>query len=85
MNLSDGKSSFCSPWTPEFCDYAFGYPGCSALSVTIMQKMTECDVLLTHGPPEGILDQCWTGQKAGCEELAERVKELKPLLHVFGQ
>lgn len=50
-----------------------------------MQKMTECDVLLTHGPPWDILDRCWTGEKAGCEELAERVKELKPLLHVFGQ
>lgn len=42
------------------------------------------DVLITHGPPRGILDKVFTGVPVGCEELNKRVREVKPKVHVFG-
>jgi Icc-related predicted phosphoesterase len=32
----------------------------------------------------GILDQCVGGVRAGCHELIKKVKEIKPLYHIFG-
>lgn len=45
----------------------------------------DIDVLVTHGPPHGILDMPpGSGQHAGCPELRDAVTRLKPRLHVFG-
>jgi Icc-related predicted phosphoesterase len=43
------------------------------------------DILITHGPPRGILD-CSPGaaEHAGCLELSNVVTHLGPKLHVFG-
>lgn len=43
------------------------------------------DVLITHGPPSGILDQPFgTRPSVGCWDLAQAVERVKPRLHVFG-
>ena len=42
------------------------------------------DILITHGPPFGILDINKHGQHIGCDELLLKVKEQKPKYHVFG-
>jgi Icc-related predicted phosphoesterase len=43
------------------------------------------DVLITHGPPFGTLDQSHLiTPHLGCEELAKAVLKLKPRLHIFG-
>lgn len=45
----------------------------------------DVDVLVTHGPPYGILDRTnQSAQPAGCRELLKRVGQIKPRLHVFG-
>ena len=49
----------------------------------------DTDVLITHGPPHGILDlvpsdMSGNYEHAGCEELLLAVKRVKPKLHVFG-
>ena len=45
----------------------------------------DTDVLITHGPPHGILDQTVRGKlNVGCEDLLEAVYRVKPKLHVFG-
>lgn len=45
----------------------------------------DIDVLVTHGPPHGILDMPpGSGRHAGCPELRDAVARLKPRLHVFG-
>lgn len=52
----------------------------------------DTEILITHGPPYGILDECLTIHEdsynpkrlVGCEELAKRIKELPVKLHVFG-
>jgi Icc-related predicted phosphoesterase len=45
----------------------------------------EIDVLISHGPPFGILDtEHRFGQHDGCRELLKTVNRLRPKLHVFG-
>ena len=46
-------------------------------------------LLITHGPPQGILDlvprdMTGTYEHMGCEELLLAVERIKPKLHVFG-
>ena len=45
----------------------------------------DLDILITHGPPRGILD-CGPGSNRheGCPELLEAVLQARPRLHVFG-
>ncbi|KAJ7089217.1 hypothetical protein B0H15DRAFT_279689 [Mycena belliarum] len=42
------------------------------------------DILLTHGPPHGVLDRTTKATLAGCPALAARLAALRPRLHVFG-
>lgn len=43
------------------------------------------DILVTHGPPKGILDrEAPEEPAAGCPELALAVPKMQPRLHVFG-
>lgn len=52
----------------------------------------DTEILITHGPPHAILDECLRvngdsyepKRLVGCEELAKRIKELPVKLHVFG-
>src|ERR1700722_2149613 len=42
------------------------------------------DVLVTHGPPLGVLDSAPDGRHAGCGKLLETVERVSPRLHIFG-
>jgi Icc-related predicted phosphoesterase len=45
----------------------------------------DTDVLVTHGPPFGVLDQSHpSAAHLGCEELAKAVERIKPRLNIFG-
>lgn len=45
----------------------------------------DVDVLITHGPPHGILDiSVYSGDLCGCEKLLEVVNRVKPRYHIFG-
>jgi len=39
----------------------------------------DVNILVTHGPPFGILDMCMNGDVVGCEDLLTRIKSLKEL------
>ena len=41
------------------------------------------DVLITHGPPFGILDK-FDGRRIGCRNLRAEMKRIRPFLHIFG-
>jgi hypothetical protein len=75
-----------SPWQPEFYNWAFNLP---RMGWELGQKWTDIpentDILITHGPAWGHLDTI-KGHSVplGCELLAERIKILKPKIHVFG-
>lgn len=45
---------------------------------------SETDVLITHTPPYGILDEIRSGLKLGCEELTRILKFVEPSYHLFG-
>ena len=71
-----------SPWTPWFYDWAFNYHR----PTDRWHNIPVCDVLITHGPPAGILDQTMHGDHVGCSDLMNAIKNMqeRPKLHVFG-
>jgi hypothetical protein len=81
-----GLKFFGSPYQPEFCSWAFNLPRGEALARKWSQIPDETEVLITHGPPLGTLDHSiYDDRPCGCEDLANKIKELKNLkLHVFG-
>ena len=96
--LEDSKLTFvnkeatemCSiwgtPWQPEFHNWAFNLPRNGwELQEKWMRIPSDIDILVTHGPPFGILDVSSYGNvNAGCELLLEAVKVKKPKIHIFG-
>lgn len=79
----DGLTFYGSPWTPQFYDWAFMAPR-HEMAEKWASIPDNTDVLITHGPPFGVLDVNHHGIHCGCEALMERVRELDLLLHVFG-
>jgi Icc-related predicted phosphoesterase len=81
----EGLKIYGSPWQPEFCDWAFnlkrGWP---------LRKKWEAipagiDILVTHGPPLGILDWSQFGnENVGCADMRQELARVKPKLHCFG-
>lgn len=92
----EGLRFWGSPWQPWFYDWAFNLP---RKGIKLREKWNlipmDTDVLITHCPPYGILDEVRTRMTAwgpteegsgplGCEELAIRLAAVRPRLHVFG-
>lgn len=76
-----------SPWTPVFFDWAFNLARGPAIAGRWQQIPGDTDILITHGPPAGILDQVITAthlHSVGCEDLTRELERLRPKLHVFG-
>tara|TARA_R110002094_G_scaffold138498_2_gene129838 strand:- start:693 stop:1313 length:621 start_codon:yes stop_codon:yes gene_type:complete len=80
----DGIKFWGSPWQPLFYDWAFNLQRGPALAAKWALIPTDTDVLVTHGPPFGILDMTARGEPAGCHELACELARVRPRLHVFG-
>lgn len=81
----DGKpvSFYGSPYTPRFYDWAFQLDAKNA--VAQWAKIPEgTDILVTHGPPAGMLDRTYKGDLVGCPALWERVAKVQPRVHIFG-
>jgi Icc-related predicted phosphoesterase len=80
-----GLKIWGSPVQPEFNNWAFNVARGAAIRRYWKMIPASTDVLITHGPPYGVLDTAHpTTAHLGCEELAEAVREIKPRLHVFG-
>ena len=86
----DGIKIWGSPIQPWFHDWAF-----NRLRGTDIQKHwdlipNDTEILITHGPPHGILDRVRAtyggnqGENVGCERLAVKIKQTNAKLHVFG-
>jgi Icc-related predicted phosphoesterase len=73
-----------SPITPRFYDWAFGSDRGEKIREYWQQIPSDTDILLTHGPAYGVLDQTIQGLQVGCEELIRCVEEIKPKIHAFG-
>jgi hypothetical protein len=75
-----------SPWQPEFFDWAFNLPRKGEeLKRRWNNIPTDTDILITHGPAYGYVDQViGRTEHLGCELLVDRIKEIKPKIHVCG-
>lgn len=73
-----------SPWQPRFFDWAFNADRGEELRRIWARIPQGIDVLLTHGPPLGVLDRTVHGEEVGCADLADAVRRVRPRLHVFG-
>ncbi len=73
-----------SPWQPWHHDWAFNLERGAALAAKWRLIPDEIDILLTHSPPYGILDEVVGGENVGCEELRNALDRRRPPLHVFG-
>jgi Icc-related predicted phosphoesterase len=80
----EGIKFWGSPITPWFHNWAFNRTGPEIRKHWDMIP-DGIDVLITHGPPNGILDLTQHTQlHVGCPYLLEKVKRIKPKVHVFG-
>jgi len=74
-----------SPITPEFMGWGFGRERGEIIKQYWDLIPDDTDVLVTHGPPMGILDWAVYDEiHVGCEELRTRVMQVKPKIHAFG-
>jgi len=79
----EGIRIYGSPWQPEFCEWAFNLPRGEKLKAKWDKIRKDTDILVTHCPPAGILDQV-NGMPVGCSDLYDRVLEVQPRYHIFG-
>jgi len=87
----EGFKIYCSAITPWFHDWAWNVLRGDPIKRHWDRIPDDTDVLVTHGPPYGILDTVYhfdgitPRQLVGCEELYKRVWELPKLkCHIFG-
>ena len=73
-----------SPVTPWFNNWAFNRERGAEIQQHWDLIPDDTDILITHGPPFGILDKTVDGERTGCEKLLLKVYQTKPKLHVFG-
>ncbi len=91
----DGVKFWGSPWQPEFNNWHFNLPRGMALANKWARIPDDTDVLITHGPPLGIMDECaeWHPTfglsrrsliHVGCKEMATALERVNPKIHIFG-
>lgn len=80
----EGVRFWGSPWQPEFCNWAFNLPRGLPLAEKWSLIPKETDVLITHGPPYGFGDRVNDDERLGCQDLIQAVRNVRPLLHLFG-
>ncbi len=80
----EGIRIWGSPYTPWFYRWAFNKQRGPAMAKHWNNIPLETDILLTHGPAYGLLDQVLNEQHAGDRDLLKKILEIKPKVHVCG-
>jgi len=80
----EGIRIWGSPVTPTFFNWAFNKDRGDKINEHWKMIPQDTDILITHGPPYGILDRTSAGLNVGCEALLSVVKTIKPKYHLFG-
>ena len=74
---------FGSSYTPKYLNWGFMQD--EETRERYWENMIEgMDVLVTHGPPKGIMGKIEDGTEIGCEYLRKFVDRVKPKYHFFG-
>jgi len=80
----DGFKIWGSPYSPYFNNWAWMQPD-NMLAEIWASIPLETEILITHCPPFGILDQVLPRDDSqGSRTLKDRVKDVHPYLHLFG-
>jgi hypothetical protein len=88
---------YASPYQPEFNNWAFGYQrgedrfntseqvaeGVKSIAQNPVPDFPGVDIMMTHGPPKGVLDECEQGSM-GCENILRAAGRVRPRLYWFG-
>lgn len=87
--IIDGVKFYGTPWQPWFGDWAFTLKRAVDRRLKWKKIPEDTDVLITHGPPFGILDDASPPDveipdHCGCEELTKFVEKIRPQIHIFG-
>jgi Icc-related predicted phosphoesterase len=82
--VCEGIRIWGSPITPWFYDWAFNRRRGQDIRRYWDRIPDDTDLLVTHGPPLGILDQTARGESVGCEDLLHAIQRIRPRIHVFG-
>ncbi len=73
---------FASPYTPSMGDWGFQYQPRDGHRFFSIEPDT--DIVITHGPPKGVMDLTDSRQRAGCPNLFAAVAQSRPRIHCFG-
>ena len=81
--LSNGAkvTVYASPYTPSLGEWGFQYKPKDGHNFEIEKGV---DIVITHGPPKGVLDRTDSKQRGGSEQLFAAVAKSQPQLHCFG-
>ncbi len=83
----EGINIFGSPYTPAFCNWSYNIRR-SDLDKYWKEIPENTDILITHGPPKGILDLAYDGtgklEYCGDAALLKHILRVNPVLNVFG-
>lgn len=74
-------SVYASPFTPALGAWGFQYHPERGHEFSIERGV---DIVVTHGPPKGIMDYTYGRERAGCSDLFAAVARSRPLIHCFG-
>ncbi|TNE47114.1 MAG: metallophosphoesterase [Bacteroidetes bacterium] len=80
-----GLKIWGSPITPWFFDWAFNRHRGAAIRTYWDKIPHDTDIVITHGPPYGILDEVVRNPRpVGCRDLLHRMEQVRPRVHIFG-
>lgn len=84
----EGLKIWGSPVTPWFHDWAWNVHRGAAIKKYWDMIPADTSIVVTHGPPHGILDKVSPGtlheDSVGCKDLMEAMLRIKPKVHIFG-
>jgi len=80
----EGIKIWGSPIQPWFHDWAFNRNRGEEILKHWKLIPKDIDILITHGPPFGILDRTVHGDYTGCSDLLKEIETRKIKLHIFG-
>ena len=83
FNLENGGTLavYASPYTPLLGDWGFQYHPNQGHNFEVLKGV---DLVISHGPPRGIMDYTESKQRAGCPDLFQAIARARPRLHCFG-
>ena len=80
----DGLKIWGSPITPWYYNWAFNRHRGKPIAKHWKLIPDDTNILITHGPVFGILDEDANEKHVGCKDLLETVEKINPAVHICG-